>query len=97
MTTKAKIFSESRDPERPYSHLIPVVEKLLELGNELAHSQMFYLSQDGWRCDLKRPINFAAIRENFELPDSIELGEANNTIWCRKSWVEVQGGFGADG
>ncbi len=93
MISKITIASESNDPMRPFAHLEPIVRKLVELGNEFSYGNGFYQSQDGWRCDLKKPIDFVAVRTFFDLPGAIELVEKNGIIWCRNSWIEIQGGW----
>lgn len=78
--------------KRPYEHLIPLIEALLEDGNETTTSEMFHRDRDGWRCDLKKPIDFGLLRQTFALPPSIELSEKNNSIFCKNTWVEIKGG-----
>ena len=93
------IQSESPSGAKPYEHLKPIVQALIADGNRpsKAHGSAlidelgFYHDKDGWICVLRDPINFALIEVNFELPPSIELNEAENTIFCRKSWIEIRG------
>jgi hypothetical protein len=94
MAQETQITAESPDSGKPYAHLLPIVNRLIELGNEPVRKDVFYLSQDGWRCDLKKPIDFQVIRQEFLLPNSIVLAEKNDSIWCEKSWIEIQGGWG---
>ncbi len=92
MRRKTKISPLPID-ERPYSHLEPMVDALLESGNRTVGSK-FYLDQDGWRSDLEKPINFKLIEETFELPKSIVLSRGNDSILCHNTWIEIKGPIG---
>ena len=74
-----------------YAHLEPIVDALIGDGNEVTINTKFYMTRDGWRCDLKKPINFVLLREKFEFPKSIELLEEKDAIVCRNSWIEISG------
>jgi len=73
-----------------YAHLEPIVDALIEDGNQLINTK-FYTTRDGWRCDLEKPINFELLKEKFEFPKSIELLEEKDAIVCRNSWIEIRG------
>lgn len=88
---KTRIESESGDSGRPYGHLLPVVQFIIDHGNEAFRPELFYNTQDGWRCDFKRPINLDEVENNFDLPDTIIINRKDNVIWCKKSWIEIQG------
>jgi hypothetical protein len=88
---KTKIKKESDSLDSPFVHLLPIVRFLIEQGNEPIDPRVFYNTQDGWRCDLKHRINFETIKTNFDLPESIVLNENKGVIWCRNSWIEIQG------
>jgi hypothetical protein len=93
------IQSTSPSNIKPYEHLIPIARALIADGNipSKAHGLApidefgFYHDKDGWICILRNPINFGLIDKDFELPPSIEINEEENTIFCRKSWVEIRG------
>lgn len=98
---KAAISSSPKAGSKPYSHLEPIVEILLAAGNELSDSlpnfplegKGFYMDRDGWKCDLKMPIDFKLIASKLELPASIVISEKNNSILCQNTWVEIRGGI----
>lgn len=76
---------------KPYEHLEPIVDALIEAGNKPTQSSRFYQARDGWRCDLKKPIDFKLLKERFEFPESIILSEPLDKIFCQNSWVEIKG------
>ncbi len=78
----------------PYSHLEPIVDAPLAAGNKIQDPTKFFRDTDGWRCDLKKPVNFGLIEKLFELPTSITLSREHDSILCRTTWVEIQGGRG---
>ncbi len=96
---KMEILSSPKVGFKPYSHLEPIVEALLAAGNELSdplpnfplEGKEFYMDRDGWKCDLKKPIDFNLIASKFELPSSIVISEKNNSILCQNTWVEIRG------
>lgn len=96
---KIIISSSSKAGDKPYSHLEPIVEQLLSAGNELSdplpnfplEGKGFYMDRDGWKCDLKKPIDFKLIDNKFELPKSILISEKNNSILCKNTWIEIRG------
>jgi len=88
---KEKIEPMPLDEARPYSHLEPIVDLLIERGNEVSGPAKFYMDRDGWRCDLKRPINFRLVEERFDLPPSIFLSRSNDAILCQNTWIEIKG------
>jgi hypothetical protein len=85
-----------RLPERPeappYSHLLPVARLLA--GRETLFpmdDNYFYVTRDGWRCDLREPIDFELVRKRFEFPPTIILSEELDQIFCKNTWVEIKG------
>jgi hypothetical protein len=78
--------------------LEPLVRFLIESGNQPARSSPtqdelgFYATQGGWHCDLRSPINFELIEEQFQLPASVKIDRSDNSIFCENSWVEISGG-----
>lgn len=78
--------------EKPYSHLLPMVDALLREGNEPVTPEVFFQDRDGWRCELRRPIDFELIRNEFDLPSSIILSDENDAILCENTWIEIKGG-----
>jgi hypothetical protein len=80
------------DPKaKPYSHLEPIVDALIASGNQSMRDEWFYLDRDGWRCDLKEPIDFDLLRAKFDFPKTIILSEPLDKIFCKNSWIEIKG------
>ena len=96
---KIKIAPESKNEQRPYEHLLPMVHLQLINGNEPSEPRGghqsdefgFYMNRDGWICVLQKPIDFGLVRREFELPVSIKLDEKKNIIFCERSWIEIRG------
>jgi hypothetical protein len=88
---KIKIEAMPPDGSPPYVHLVPIVDALLENGNEIAGLSKFYMDRDGWRCDLRRPINFSLIEQRFDVPPSILLLRSQDGILCQYTWVSIHG------
>jgi hypothetical protein len=96
---KTKIAAEPAPGEPPYAHLKPIVEALLAAGNEASptigghvpNRVGFYQDKDGWRCDLRRPIDFDLLDANFDLPSSLAINREANTISDRRTWIEISG------
>jgi hypothetical protein len=78
--------------EKPYAHLIPVAHALIEHGNQASRPEIFFLDRDGWRCDLRKPIDFDFLCTTFEFPKTIILSESLDKIFCQNTWVEIKGG-----
>lgn len=93
--TKTVIAPESADPKYPYMHLQPIVDFLVTHGNKVTPDKTgFYLTQGGWVCDFRYPIDYALIASAFELPNSVHFGEKINAILCDRSWAEIRGNVG---
>lgn len=96
---KIKIAAQPPSGEAPYAHLKPIVEALIEAGNEplpvsggrVPDALGFYQDQDGWRCDLLRPIDFELLRVNFQLPPSLSLNFEANSISDDRTWIQISG------
>lgn len=95
------ILSLPKNDAKPYTHLEPIVELLLAAGNELSdplsnfplQGKGFYMDRDGWKCDLKMPIDIKLVTSRFDIPPSIIISEKNNSILCQNTWVEIRGGI----
>lgn len=75
----------------PYEHLEPLIDFLLENGNELARSYRWGENRTGYFCLLEKPIDFELIERAFLLPPYIRLMREKDAIECDKSWVSVKG------
>lgn len=92
MPVKVMIERYPRNPsDKPYSHLEPIVAALIEGGNQPLRSEIFFLDRDGWRCDLKEPIDFAFLRARFHFPNTLILSAPLDKIFCQNTWVEIKG------
>jgi hypothetical protein len=92
---KIVVTPESADPQRPYEHLQPIIDFLAARGNEVTTDKAgFYLTQGGWVCDFRYPIDYALVASAFQLPTSVRFGEKVNAILCDQSWVEIRGNVG---
>jgi hypothetical protein len=85
-----RISETSPDGNLPYLNLAPIAAALVEMGNETLDGG-FVLNPDGWRCRLAKPIDFAFVRTAFEVPPSIDLSEAFDTVHDRRSWCSIEG------
>lgn len=92
MMTKIFIEPTSSDLQKPYLHLIPIAEALVDAGNKSVHKDIFFLDKDGWRCDLEKNIDFDLVKSRFLLPSSIFLSENDCSILCNNTWIEIKGG-----
>jgi hypothetical protein len=88
---KRKIAAMPPEGGPPYAHLELIVDALVRAGNEISGPNKFYMDRDGWRCDLKKPINFRLVQERFDLPQSILLSPSTDAILCQNTWIEIKG------
>ena len=96
MREKQLIKASPDNMDRPFEHMLPIVEALIEDGNVLRHENPFFLDKDGWRCDFEYPINFDLIETRFDLPKTIYISKDHGSILDKNSWVEIQGGASTD-
>jgi hypothetical protein len=75
---------------RPYENLSPIVDALAAAGNSAIEGG-FVLNQAGWACRMAKPIDFVLVREQFELPPSIDVAAEQDTILDRSTWVAIEG------
>lgn len=76
---------------KPYEHLEPLIDFLLESGNELARNYRWGENRAGYFCLLEKPIDFELIEREFILPSYIRLMREADAIECDKSWVSIKG------
>ena len=95
MTERRRIEADPADPHRPYTHLVPLVEGLIDRGNELAHPPpdggVFSPSQGGWVAYLSRRIDWDWVQETFELPDLVRYDKNDDEIFDNKNWISILG------
>jgi hypothetical protein len=80
----------SPEPGRPYVNLLPILDFLVDRGN-VAVDGGFLLYQDGWRCRLEGPIDFAAVSSSLELPANVVLSEEHDSILDSSTWCSIEG------
>jgi len=85
-----RIDQRSTEAGKPYANLLPIVEFLVSRGN-IAIEGGFVLTQGGWGCLLERPIDFDAVRAEFETPPTVILSESDDSILDRLSWCSIEG------
>jgi hypothetical protein len=78
---------------KPYEHLDPLVDFLIENGNELSRNYRWGENRTGYFCLLVKPIDFDLIGSEFFLPSYVRLMSDSNAIECDKTWVSVKGGI----
>ena len=76
---------------RPYEHLEPLVDFLLDHGNKLARDYRWGENRTGYFCLLVNPLDFDLIESEFLIPSYIRLVRNSDAIECDKSWVTIQG------
>jgi hypothetical protein len=87
---KLKINKDGTYP--PYNHLQPIVDLLIANGNESKYPEIFFPTKEGWQCRLKKKIDFALLRDNLEIPGTIQLDEEDGTIFDTLAFIEIIGG-----
>lgn len=83
----------SFDPEtRPvYAHLEPIVDLLLQSGNELARPYRWGENRTGFFCYLAEAIDFDLIESTFALPKTVRLARSKGSIECDVTWASIKG------
>jgi hypothetical protein len=95
MTERVRIEAEPADPHRPYTHLIPLVQALVDHGNPIAHpgpdGELFAPSQGGWVAYLSKRIDWRWLQETFELPELLRYERKDDEIFDHKNWISILG------
>jgi hypothetical protein len=93
MKRKLEPFSQNLDRlyDRPYEHLEPITDALIEAGNKPTEESVWYLSRDGWRSDFEYPLDFDLLERLFEFPRTINFLKHRDAIFCQNSWSEIRG------
>jgi hypothetical protein len=77
-----------------YSHLLPLVQALVDAGNEILpgrHAAAFQYDQGGAYCAMSGPLRFDAVRDLPRRPE-VHFDEARDFITCRHCWAIIYGG-----
>ena len=72
-----------------YSHLDPVIDLLLDNGNELKHEYRWGSTREGYFCYLAKPIDFKLLYQYFDFDSSIYIIEDKNYIYCDESGAKI--------
>lgn len=79
----------------PYEHLLPLVQALIDHGNESSKTGMsgslFAPSQGGYVAYLVDRIDWAWLQTEFELPPNLHYDPEQDEIFDRTNWVSVLG------
>ena len=80
---------------RPYTHLVPLVQALIDHGNPLAklgsNGELFCPSQGGWVAYLSGRIDWSWVQATFELPDDLTYDRREDEIFDHKNWISIRG------
>jgi hypothetical protein len=85
-----KIVDGDPFSSRPYENLLPILDALVVAGN-VALDGGFVLHQDGWRGRVAKPIDVDLVDRLFQLPRSIRVSRAHDTILDESTWVSIEG------
>lgn len=77
-----------------YYHLQPIVDYLVESGNEFCNSFLWGNNRTGYFCHLKKHIDFERMLSVFDIPDSIKIDEEKQTIDCFNTYSLIKGNMG---
>jgi hypothetical protein len=97
MSERRRIGADPENLHRPFTHLVPLVQALLDHGNELARPPrdggVFSPSQGGWVAYLRKPIDWQWLQETFELPDLLRYQAEDDEIFDHKHWISILGSY----
>jgi hypothetical protein len=95
MTERRRIEEEPAAGAHNYAHLVPLVEALIEHGNELAFPPsdggVFGGDQGGPVAFLTGRIDWKWVQDNFELPDLVRYDPEQDEIFDNKNWISIRG------
>ena len=90
MTKKIKISSYPEDGKADYSHLDPVVNYLIDNGNESVNPYIWGNNRTGYFCHFKYDIDFDEILSLFEFPESIKVDKIAQKIDCFNTFTVIK-------
>lgn len=73
MTARRRVADRSPD-QRPYGHLVPVLEAELSWGNSCRDGFRHVPRDDTWTAHLAAPLHLDRLLAEFEFPDHIRVG-----------------------
>lgn len=74
-----------------YAHLEPVVDLLLQHGNELALPYRWGENRTGYFCHLVKTIDFELIESELVLPSHVRLSREEGSVECDVTWASIKG------
>jgi hypothetical protein len=86
-----KIEAYAPDGMPDYYHLQPIVDYLIEHGNEPCNSFLWGNNRTGYFCHLKNEIDFKQLLSVFDLPDTIQIDTEKQTIDCLNTYSLIKG------
>lgn len=87
-----QILSGDSGAAKPYANLLPLVDVLRGHGNTLLfNGDGFFLTQDGWCCELRDPIDFDFVEATFVFPESIVFSRQHDRIVDNLTHAEING------
>lgn len=90
MSDKIIIDAYPQPGKSEYSHLQPIVDFLLKNGNRSSNDFIWGNNRTGYFCHLKNNIDFEAIKNKFEIPESIKINESKQTIDCFNTYALIK-------
>jgi hypothetical protein len=95
MSEKVRIAADPEDEHLPFTHLLPLVQALVDHGNPLAlpgpKGGLFSPSQGGWVAYLSHRIDWAWVQDTFDLPDLVRYNPKADEIFDHKNWISILG------
>ena len=95
MTDRVRIEADPADPLLPYTHLIPLVQGLLDHGNALTlpgpNGALFAPGQGGYVAYLADRIDWDWVQATFALPDLVRYDADEDEVFDHKNWVSILG------
>ncbi len=79
------------EDQKDFEHLHPIVEYLLNNGNETCSDFIWGQNRTGYFCHLKYKINFDLLLSNFRFPETIKIDEENQIIDCLNTYTIIRG------
>jgi hypothetical protein len=95
MTDRVRIAADPEEGQLPFTHLLPLVQGLIDHGNPIAHpgpnGGPFSPTQGGWVAYLTRRIDWDWVQQTFELPDLVRYDRKEDEIFDHKNWISILG------
>lgn len=95
MTGRPRIDADPADTHLPYTHLLPLVQALVDRGNPIVHpgpkGELFAPGQGGYVAYLADRLDWAWLQEHFELPELLRYEPDDDEIFDHKNWVSILG------